>query len=72
MMLGMIGLLASRNLIIDFPYPWLKSQLALMIPVPEITNEQVPWWSHAVAICKPFQWQVITGNANGLRFQFNN
>lgn len=53
-------LFESRNKLIDFPYPWIKSVGALMIPSAKggerITQHPL---SNIGAVWKPFQIQVF-------------
>ena len=58
MLLGVFLLFESRNKLVDFPYPWLKTAGALMIPSPSIGEKTQGPFSKIGAVWKPFQFQV--------------
>ena len=59
--LGAIVLTDKRNNLVDFPYPWVKSAGALMIPHTTANDEKTQHdpTSKIGAIFKPFQTQVF-------------
>jgi hypothetical protein len=59
MLLGIFLLLEKRNKLVDFPYPWVKSSAALMIPSPKAEDPKRNQWNRLDAVYKPFQSQVI-------------
>ncbi len=58
LLLGIFLLLETRNNLVDFPYPWVKSSAAVMIPSPKADDSKNNQWNKLDAVFKPFQSQV--------------